>query len=91
MEIGMDTEKMVNILASLFQNINIFDIINGLILLLLAVSTLIGILDFIGLLPRRLRNRFRLNRAEDTIDVLDRMGFDMERYRRPIQAYNQIT
>ena len=87
MEIGMNTEETVNNAASLLQNISIFGIINGLILLLLALSTLIGILDFVGFLPRRLRNWFHINRSEDTKDVLNRMGFNLDQYQQAIQAY----
>lgn len=67
--------------------LNILDLINDIILLLLGLSTLIGILDFIGFLPRKVRNLFRVNRSEDTIDVLNGMGFDLEQYRRIIQAH----
>ena len=67
-------------------NMSIFDWINFAILLALGLSTLIGILDFIGFLPRKLRNRFRLNRAEDTISVLEELGIDIEQYRRKNQV-----
>ena len=47
----------------------ILDVINEIILLLLGVSTLIGIMDFVGLLPRSVRSWFHLNRSEDMMDV----------------------
>ena len=65
----------------------ILDVINEIILLLLGVSTLIGIMDFVGLLPRSVRSWFHLNRSEDMMDVLNKMGFNLDQYRQAIQAY----
>lgn len=68
------------------KNKDVLDLINQCVLLLLAFSTLIGILNFIGMLPPKVQNFFRLNRAEDTIKALTSLGFDLEKYRRIIQA-----
>lgn len=59
----------------------IMDWLNQVILLILGFSTLIGILDFVGILPEKVKKRFKLNRASDTIDVLKEMGVDIDRYK----------
>lgn len=58
------------------------DYINKLILLLLAISTLVQVLNWMGFLPPKFRKILKLNQAEDTIEVLKDMGIDIERYRR---------
>lgn len=61
---------------------NIFDLINQVILFILAFSTLIGILDFVGFLPGKLREFLQLNRSNDMIETLKKLGVDVEKQNR---------
>lgn len=63
-----------------------FNWIDRTILLVLALFTLVGVLDYVGILPKKIREYFRLNRAEDTLSVLQRMGVDIDQHRRMNQA-----
>ena len=63
------------------------DSINNLILFVLALSTLVGILDFVGFLPRKFRQFLRVNRADDMLSVLQEMGVDVEKYRKNNEKY----
>lgn len=56
--------------------------IDSLILLLLGLSTLVGILDYVGILPPFIRNFIRLNRSSDTIEALKRLGVDIDTVKR---------
>lgn len=56
--------------------------INRAILILLAISTLVQILNWMGFLPSKFRKLLKLNQAEDTIEVLKDMGIDIDRYKR---------
>lgn len=66
----------------------IFDIINDIILFILALSTLIGILDFVGFLPSKLRWYLRMNRVDDTIKLLEDLGIDVDKQKRINQSFN---
>ena len=57
-------------------------IINRIILILLAISTVVQVLNWLGFLPAKLRKIFKLNQAQDTLELLENMGVDVERYRR---------
>lgn len=61
---------------------NVFDLINQIILFILAISTLIGILDFVGFLPGNLRKFLQLNRSDDMIETLKKLGVDVEKQNR---------
>lgn len=56
--------------------------INKAILIVLAISTLIQVLNWLGFLPVKLKNKMKLNQAEDTLEVLKYLGVDIEKYRR---------
>lgn len=56
--------------------------INRAILILLAISTLVQILNWMGFLLSKFRKLLKLNQAEDTIEVLKDMGIDIDRYKR---------
>ena len=56
--------------------------INTIILVLLAISTLIQVADWIGFLPNKLRNYLKLNKSSDTLDVLEKLGIDVKMYQR---------
>lgn len=60
----------------------IFDIINQIILFILAISTLVGILDFVGFLPGKARKFLHLNRSNDMIETLKKLGVDVEKQKR---------
>ncbi len=68
-------------LADFFNNT-----ITQIILVLLSLSSLIGILDYFGFLPRSIKTWLRLNRTEDTMELLSRFGVDIDRYRRTNQS-----
>lgn len=56
--------------------------INKAILIVLAISTLFQVLNWLGFLPIKLRNKLKLNQAEDTLEVLKHLGVDIDKYRR---------
>ena len=56
--------------------------INRAILIVLAISTLIQVLNWLGFLPMKLRNKLKLNQVEDTLEVLKHLGVDIEKYRK---------
>lgn len=60
---------------------DISNIISQIILILLALSTLIGILDFVGFLPSKVRDFLKLNRSSDTISTLRELGIDVKAYK----------
>lgn len=60
----------------------LFELINQIILFILAISTLIGILDFVGFLPGNLRNLLHVNRSNDIIETLKKLGVDVEKLNR---------
>lgn len=64
----------------------IMNVLNNLVLLALGLSTFIGILDYIGFLPNRMRKWFRLNRTDDMVGVLQDIGVDIKRYKRVNQS-----
>lgn len=57
-------------------------LINNLILFVLAVSTLIQVLNWLGFLPQKIRKFLKLNQSQDTLEVLEEMGVDIKRYQR---------
>ncbi|MCR5857565.1 hypothetical protein [Mesorhizobium sp. J428] len=58
------------------------ELLVGAILVLLAVSTLISVLDILGFLPAWARNWIHKNRATDTIRTLQALGVDVPGLRR---------
>lgn len=58
------------------------NLINKLILLLLAISTVIQVLNWLGFLPHKIKKFLKLNQAQDTIEVLEEFGIDIKRYQR---------
>ncbi len=64
----------------IFDDLNTF--LTNLVIILIGLSTLIAVLDICGFLPGRVRKWFQLNRADDTIEVLKRLGIETEQYKR---------
>lgn len=60
-------------------NLNLF---NNIILLILAIGTVIGVSDYVGALPPKMRERLQLNRIDNTIKLLEDMGMDFEKHRK---------
>ena len=59
---------------------DILNLLNVIALILLALGTVIQLLESLGFLPPKVRNFFKLNRSRDTIDVLREFGVDTELY-----------
>lgn len=53
-----------------------------IIIILLSVSTLIQICDMCGFLPEWLRKKFRINKSQDTLEVLKELGININMYKR---------
>ena len=62
------------------------NVVMQLITIVLAVSTLLGILDYVGFLPAKLKNWLKMNRSQDSLDILNRLGVDVDRLRRANQS-----
>jgi len=58
------------------------EIIGMIVLVILGIGTLIQTLDMIGILPDKWRNRFKLNRAQDTLEVLRTLGININQYKK---------
>lgn len=63
-------------------NISVGDVINDIILILLAIATLLFVLEKLGFLPRFMRKLIAANRAAETLDVLRDLGVDVDRATR---------
>lgn len=66
----------------IIQLSSINDIISMIVLVLLGVATLIQILDMIGFIPKKWRYILKLNRSQDTIDVLKELGVNFNQYKK---------
>lgn len=53
-----------------------------IVLIVLGLSTVLQVCDMCGFLPEWFRRRFRLNRAQDTLDVLKELGINSNMYKR---------
>ena len=73
---------MINEMLTKIASISITNFLNSAVLLILGIGTLIQVLDMVGLFPEKVRNRLKLNRSRDTLDVLKEYGIDPELYRR---------
>lgn len=71
-------------LSTFFDGAN--SLILNIIILVLGVSSLISILDSIGMLPGKVRDWFKLNRAEDTLKVMEELGVDLKRLKKQNSA-----
>lgn len=45
-----------------------------IVIILLGISTIIQICDMCGFLPGWIRKRFRINKSQDTLEVLKELG-----------------
>lgn len=61
---------------------DILDFLNVIALIILGVGSVIQLVDAIGVLPERIRNYLRLNRAKETIEVLKEYGINPDLYKR---------
>lgn len=68
-------------LAELMDNV-----VMQLVTIALAISTLLGILDYVGFLPAGLKNWLKMNRSQDSLELLNRLGVDVDRLHRANQA-----
>lgn len=57
-------------------------VMDACILILLGISTLIQVCDMCGFLPGWIRKKFRINKSQDTLEVLKEFGIDANKYKR---------
>lgn len=55
---------------------------NTIAIILLGISTLIQICDMCGFLPEWVRKKFRINKSQDTLEVLKELGINTNMYKR---------
>ena len=55
---------------------------DAIILILLSISTLVQVCDMCGFLPEGIRKRFRINKSQDTLEVLKELGINTNMYKR---------
>lgn len=55
---------------------------NTIAIILLGISTLIQICDMCGFLPGWVRKKFRINKSQDTLEVLKELGINTNMYKR---------
>lgn len=53
-----------------------------IVIILLGISTIIQICDMCGFLPGWIRKRFRINKSQDTLEVLKELGISTNMYKR---------
>ena len=53
-----------------------------IVILFLGISTIIQICDMCGFLPGWIRKRFRINKSQDTLEVLKELGISTNMYKR---------
>ena len=78
----MGEQTVANGNPVIIQLSSINDIISMIVLVLLGVATLIQILDMIGFIPKKWRYTLKLNRSQDTIDVLKELGINFNQYKK---------
>ena len=59
----------------------------SLVLLVLAISTLLSVLEWTGLMPRKISSRLFKNRMRETMDILGEMGIDFKKQRIYIERH----
>ncbi len=71
---------------------SVIEWINQVIFVLLGVSTLIGIADFIGFLPPKIRRYFRLNRTDEVLETLKELKVDIKQIEKAnIKMKNPVS
>lgn len=80
----MRVQSIINVAVSLLKTITI----NDIVIFILGLSTLVGILDFVGFLPPQIRKVLRINRADDSLELLRELGVDIDRYKRNNVKFN---
>lgn len=60
----------------------ILNSLNVLALILLAIGSVIQLLDSLGFIPKKIRDYLKLNRSRDTIEVLKEFGVDADLYKK---------
>lgn len=68
------------------ENLNNF--LNSLILIILSISTIISVLDQVGLLPKRLKKYLKMSRSGELIETLEELGIDIDKYKRSNVSIN---
>lgn len=62
----------------------IIKLLEYLVWICLTLSTLFMVADFIGIMPKKFRKMLRLNKSDDTLEVLKELGINIESYRRSV-------
>ena len=61
---------------------NINDILSTLVLVILGIATVLQVMDMCGFLTPKWKRKFRLNHAQDTIEVLKELGINFNQYKK---------
>ncbi len=80
--------KIIDNVIELERCMNISEIIEKIIIYVLAVSSLLGVLDYVGFLPNSIRRFFHLNQSDDTLKVLEEMGYDIKKIKNRNESIN---
>lgn len=67
---------------------NITGYLNTFILIVLSISTLFSILDLVGFLPKGVKKHLKMSHASDTLEVLNELGIDVDKYKRSNYSLN---
>lgn len=76
-------DETLSILKTLSDNFFV-----ALVLLVLAISTFLSVLEWTGLMPRRLSSRLFKNRMRETLEILGEMGVDFKKQRQANFYFN---
>lgn len=76
---ALASERNATLLSRISDVVDIS--ITQIILIVLSLATLLGVLDYVGWLPAKVRRFLRLNRARDTMETLEEFGVDTRNYR----------
>ncbi len=64
------------------------DFLNSLILIILSISTVISVLDQVGLLPKRIKKFIKMSKSNEILETLEELGIDVDKHRRSNVSIN---
>lgn len=76
-------DETLSVLKALSDNFFV-----SLVLVVLAISTLLSVLEWTGLMPRQVSSRLFKNRMRETLEILGEMGVDFKKQRQANFYYN---
>lgn len=80
-EVILGDLKQEELKAVISRNIDQYDFLNSVILIILNISTVISVLEQVGWLPKKVRKYLKLSRSIEIIEILEELGMNVDKYR----------